>query len=52
MAYGVEAVSPVEISIMTARVENFDPEGSNQGLHLYNDLLEEVRDGAASRTLL
>lgn len=52
MAYGVEAVSPVQISLTTARVDFFDPEGSYQGLGMCNDLAEEVRDEATARILL
>lgn len=51
MAYGVEAVSPVEISLMTAKVEHFNPEGLIQWIHFYNDLLEEERDDAAAKIL-
>lgn len=33
---------PVEISIDTPRIEVFDPEGSELGLRLNKDLLEDV----------
>lgn len=52
MAYGVEAVSPVEISLTIATIVHFNPEASNQGLLLHNDLLEEVREDAAAKTML
>lgn len=52
MAYVVEAVSPVEVSLTSPRVEFFDLVGSANALWLYNDLLEETRDEAAARTLL
>lgn len=49
MAYGVEVVSPVEVYLRSPRVKYFDPEGSYEGLHLYNTLIEETRDKAAAR---
>ena len=44
LAYGVEAVIPVEISLPTFRVENFDEENNNVLLALATDLLEEKRE--------
>lgn len=52
MAYSVEAVSPVEISLTSSRIEFFNLEGSESGLKLNNDLIEEVRDEVVARTLL
>lgn len=44
VAYGTEVVLPVEISVGSARTENFDPQESEIGLRLNGDLLEELRD--------
>ncbi|KAL5577189.1 hypothetical protein UlMin_018888 [Ulmus minor] len=43
LAYGVEAVIPVEISLPTFRVDNFDEESNDVLLALATDLLEEKR---------
>ena len=49
MAYGTEAVLPVEISMGSPRVEDFSPEKSEEGLKLHNDLIEESRGDAQLR---
>ncbi|KAL5583474.1 hypothetical protein UlMin_015916 [Ulmus minor] len=43
-AYGVEAVIPIEISLPTFRVDNFDEESNDVLLALATDLLEEKRE--------
>lgn len=52
MAYGVEAVSPVEVSLTSLRVEFYNPEDSEKGLRFHNDLIVEIRDEATEKTLL
>lgn len=52
MAYGVEAVSPVKISLTSPRVKYFNCEGSMEGLNFHSDLVEDVRDEAVAKTLL
>ena len=44
LAYGVEAVIPIEISLPTFRVDNFDEESNDVLLALATDLLEEKRE--------
>ncbi|KAL5582066.1 hypothetical protein UlMin_014508 [Ulmus minor] len=44
LAYGVEAVIPIEISLPTFRVNNFDEESNAVLLALATDLLEEKRE--------
>ncbi|KAL5575127.1 hypothetical protein UlMin_016826 [Ulmus minor] len=44
LAYGVEAVIPIEISLPTFRVDNFDEESNYVLLALATDLLEEKRE--------
>ncbi|XP_074355888.1 uncharacterized protein LOC141695548 [Apium graveolens] len=44
MAYGTEAVLPVEVSLGSTRHQNFDVEISSEGLRLNYDLVEELRD--------
>ncbi|KAL5539414.1 hypothetical protein UlMin_045365 [Ulmus minor] len=44
LAYGVEAVIPIEISLPTFRVDNFDEESNAVLLALATDLLEEKRE--------
>ncbi|XP_074346591.1 uncharacterized protein LOC141685386 [Apium graveolens] len=51
MAFGLEAVSPVEVSLNSPRVEYFDHEASREGIQLHNVLMEEVRDEASMRVL-
>ncbi|EXC04108.1 hypothetical protein L484_012345 [Morus notabilis] len=41
MAYGVEAVLPVEISILTNRVTRYEEDKNTKGMGLELDLLEE-----------
>ncbi|XP_074360287.1 uncharacterized protein LOC141700404 [Apium graveolens] len=52
MAFGLEAVLPVEVFLNSPMVEYFDPVTSQEGLYLHNILLEEVRDDAVVRVLL
>lgn len=49
MTYIVEVVWPVEVILLSSRVEYFNPEGSSEGLHFYNTLVEEIRDKAAAK---
>ncbi|XP_074349921.1 uncharacterized protein LOC141689506 [Apium graveolens] len=51
MAFGLEAVSPVEVSLNTPRVEYFDSKASQEGIQLHNVLMEEIRDEASKRVL-
>ena len=46
LAYGTEAVLPIEISMNSPRVEDFSQDKSEEGLKLHNDLIEESRDNA------
>ncbi|KAL5546344.1 hypothetical protein UlMin_006031 [Ulmus minor] len=49
LAYGVDAVVPVELGIPTFRIENFTEENNDVLLALASDLLEEKRDKAQLR---
>ncbi|XP_074346788.1 uncharacterized protein LOC141685595 [Apium graveolens] len=49
MAYGSEAVLPIEVSMDFLRLQNFDPEKSAEGLRFKTDLVEELRDVAHLR---
>ncbi|KAL5549470.1 hypothetical protein UlMin_004701 [Ulmus minor] len=49
LAYGVDAVVPVELGIPTFRIENFTEEDNDVLLALASDLLEEKRDKAQLR---
>ncbi|XP_074348525.1 uncharacterized protein LOC141687220 [Apium graveolens] len=51
MAFGLEAVSPVEVSLNSSRVDYFEPEASQEGIQLHNVLIEEIRDEASNRVL-
>ncbi|XP_074373907.1 uncharacterized protein LOC141714277 [Apium graveolens] len=51
MAFGLEAISPVEVSLNSPRVEYFDVEASREGIQLHNVLMKEVRDEASKRVL-
>lgn len=43
LAFGSEAVIPVEIRLPTRRVENFDQQANDEALLLNLDLIEEKR---------
>lgn len=47
LAYRVEVVLPVEVSLRSPNIEVFYPEKSFEGLRLDNDLMKEIRDYAA-----
>ncbi|KAL5566044.1 hypothetical protein UlMin_029208 [Ulmus minor] len=49
LAYGVEAVIPIEISLPTFRVDSFDEENNDVLLALATDLLEEKRETSQVR---
>ena len=44
LAYGVETIIPVEISVPTFRIDNFDEENIDVLLALSTDLLKERRE--------
>ena len=46
LAYGEEAVVPVEVTHVSPRVKAFDPETNEEGMKLALDLIDEVRDRA------
>ncbi|XP_004292235.1 PREDICTED: uncharacterized protein LOC101310195 [Fragaria vesca subsp. vesca] len=46
MAFGTEAVLPIETSIPSGRVKNFDATTNGEGLRLNIDLIEEKRERA------
>jgi hypothetical protein len=46
LAFGSEAVIPVETELTSLRVQKYDPELNDEGLKLSLDLLEERRDQA------
>lgn len=49
LAYGAEAVVPLEISHTSPRVGNYDPQQNDEGMKLALDLIDEVRDEANAR---
>jgi hypothetical protein len=49
LAFGAEAVVPVEMNVATHRVETFDPNENEEQLCLNRDLLEERREQANLR---
>ncbi len=51
MAFGTEAVIPVESEAPTERVACFDASTNDQGLALNNDLLEERRATSTTNKL-
>jgi hypothetical protein len=50
LAFGVEAVIPVEIGSPSFRIQHYNPRFNSEGLKLHLDLLEEKRDEARVRT--
>ncbi|XP_074346907.1 uncharacterized protein LOC141703937 [Apium graveolens] len=51
LAYGVDVVLPIEISLISPRVEVFDPSLTLEGLRFHNDLLEEIREDSRFRMI-
>jgi ribonuclease HI/transposase InsO family protein len=51
LAYGAEAVVPVEIMHASPRVESFEPSTNEEGMKLALDLIDEVRDEAHARNV-
>ena len=49
LAFGVDAVVPVEIQVPSYRIEQYDPAGNQEDLRLHLDLLEEQRDASQMR---
>jgi hypothetical protein len=49
LAFGAEAVVPVEMNVATHRIETFDPNENEEQLCLNRDLLEERREQANLR---
>ncbi|XP_074346147.1 uncharacterized protein LOC141684910 [Apium graveolens] len=49
MAYGVDAVLPVEVCLIFLRVEAFDPALSIEDLKFHNNLLKEAREDSKLR---
>ena len=50
VAFGTEAVAPVEIEIKSSRIELASMEHNEEALHLNLDLLDEKRDLVQKRT--
>jgi hypothetical protein len=50
LAFGVEAVIPVEIGSPNFRIQHYNPGFNSTGLKLHLDLLEEKREDARVRT--
>ncbi|KAL6125520.1 hypothetical protein ACLB2K_073577 [Fragaria x ananassa] len=46
LAFGTEAVIPIEVTVPTGRVEGYDEQTNAEGLQLNMDLIEERRDRA------
>ncbi|XP_074378042.1 uncharacterized protein LOC141719564 [Apium graveolens] len=46
LAYGAEAVVPLEITHGSPRIEAYEPEINEEGMRLALDLIDEVRDEA------
>ena len=43
LAYGSEAVIPTEVGLTSYRIRNHDEGGNDDSMHLYLDLVDEVR---------
>ena len=51
LAYGAEAVVPLEITHVSPRVDAFEPESNEEGMRLALDLIDEVRDKAHAKVM-
>ena len=52
MAFGMEAVIPMEIGVSSIRKAWYDKQSNDEGLKLALDCLPEVRDDVAQRMVL
>ena len=46
LAYKSKAVTPVEVGLISYRVDNYDERRSGEAIHLQLDLMDEVRMAA------
>ena len=51
MAYGSEAVIPLEVQMSSLRLEHFDEHKNDEGLLLCNETIDEVHDTALARVI-
>ncbi|XP_063942737.1 uncharacterized protein LOC135150384 [Daucus carota subsp. sativus] len=51
LAYGAEAVVPLEITHTSPRVQQYEPEANEEGMRLALDMIDEVRDEANARVV-
>ncbi|CAN1314375.1 Transposon Tf2-11 polyprotein [Linum perenne] len=51
LVYGTEAVLPVEVNLPTLRIQHFNHDHNNAGLHHNLDVIEERREDAAIRLI-
>ena len=51
LAYGAEAVIPLEVQMSSLRLEHFDEDKNEEGLRLCNETLDEVHDAALAKII-
>nr|XP_017233202.1 PREDICTED: uncharacterized protein LOC108207252 [Daucus carota subsp. sativus]XP_017233203.1 PREDICTED: uncharacterized protein LOC108207253 [Daucus carota subsp. sativus] len=44
LAYGAEAVVPLEITHTSSRIQQYEPEANEEGMRLALDMIDEIRD--------
>ncbi|XP_063947571.1 uncharacterized protein LOC135152047 [Daucus carota subsp. sativus] len=49
LAYGAEAVVPLEITHTSLRVQQYEPEANEEGMRLALDMIDEIRDEAHAK---
>ena len=49
LAYGSEAIIPVEVGLTSYKIENHDEDRNNEAMHLQLDLVDEVKAMAEQR---
>ncbi|XP_063949855.1 uncharacterized protein LOC135152711 [Daucus carota subsp. sativus] len=49
LAYGAEAVVPLEITHTSSRVQQYEPEANEEGMQLALDMIDEIRDEAHAK---
>nr|XP_017225332.1 PREDICTED: uncharacterized protein LOC108201552 [Daucus carota subsp. sativus] len=49
LAYGAEAVVPLEITHTSSRVQQYGPEANEEGMRLALDMIDEIRDQAHAK---
>ncbi|XP_074327812.1 uncharacterized protein LOC141665728 [Apium graveolens] len=51
LAYGIDDVLPIDVSLISLRIEVFDPSSTIEGIRFHNELIEETREQSRLRMI-